>query len=331
MHVAADRSALLRRLMERLRQRLFRFGRDEELPVVLSQRRIFILPTGSGLLFALLLGLMLLGAINYELGLGHALVFLLASIGATTILHTFRNLSLLAISPGRSEPVFAGDTARFVVHVDNPAARARHALELGFADAPAGTVVFAVASGQRSSVSIPLPAPRRGLLDPGRLTLATRYPLGLFRAWSHPHPLLSCIVYPRPLPSPLPPLAASAGGVSLTGNGGDEDFAGLRLRQPGDPLRHVAWKVAARDAGNSPLLVKQFAGGDSGERWLDWEQLPADSDVETRLSLLTGWVLAADAEGSPYGLRLPGREIAPAYGEAHRAACLEALAFHGRR
>ena len=50
-------------LRQALAQRLFRFGRDERLPVVLTQRRIFILPTGAGLLYAAVLCAMLIGAI----------------------------------------------------------------------------------------------------------------------------------------------------------------------------------------------------------------------------------------------------------------------------
>ena len=52
-------------------------------------------------------------------------------------------------------------------------------------------------------------------------------------------------------------------------------------------------------------------------------------DVEARLSRLTRWVLAADKEGLRYGLRLPGSEIAPGHGDAHRCACLRELALHG--
>jgi len=320
--------AALEHTWQGLRQRLFRFGRDEHWPVVLTQRRIFIVPSGSGFVFALVLAVMLLGAINYELGLGHALVFLLASIGVVAILHTFRNLLALAISPGRAEPVFVGEQARFVVQIDNPTARPRHALELGFGKTP--PLFFELAAGERRSLKVSVPATQRGRLDPGRLTLATRYPLGLLRAWSYPHPPLSCLVYPRPLPSPLPP-AQVADGTSGGRNedSSDDDFAGLRQRQPGDSLRHVAWKVAARDGAGAPLLVKQFAGGGSGERWLDWEATQSGGDVESRLSLLAGWVLAADRESIPYGLRLPGREIPPGAGVAQRAACLEALALHG--
>jgi uncharacterized protein (DUF58 family) len=39
-------------------------------------------------------------------------------------------------------------------------------------------------------------------------------------------------------------------------------------------------------------------------------------------------VLAADRAGAHYGLRLPGVEIAPGRGDAHRSACLQALALH---
>lgn len=311
-----------------MRQRLFRFGQDQRLPVVLTQRRIFIVPSAAGVVFSLVLAVMLIGAINYELALGHALVFLLASIGVVTILHTFRNLIALEISPGRSDAVFAGDDAHFVVYVENPSARPRQALELGFGKT--ASVVFDLAAGERRRLSVSFPTRQRGRLDPGRLTLSTRYPIGLLRAWSYPHPPLACLVYPRPQTSPLPsPGDAQAAPLGASGERGDDDFAGLRPRQPGDSLRHVAWKVAARDGGEAPLLVKQFAGGASGERWLDWAQTTATADVEARLSQLAGWILAAEREGDAYGLRLPGREIMPATGAPHRAACLEALALYG--
>ena len=50
-------------IVQSLRQWLFRFGRDEQSPIVLTQRRIFIVPSGAGLLFVVVLCVMLLGAI----------------------------------------------------------------------------------------------------------------------------------------------------------------------------------------------------------------------------------------------------------------------------
>jgi len=43
-------------IFTRLRQWLFRFGHDEQIPIVLTQRRIFILPTRTGVLFCVVLG-----------------------------------------------------------------------------------------------------------------------------------------------------------------------------------------------------------------------------------------------------------------------------------
>jgi uncharacterized protein (DUF58 family) len=40
-------------------------------------------------------------------------------------------------------------------------------------------------------------------------------------------------------------------------------------------------------------------------------------------------VLAAERAGINYGVRLPGNEVPPGRGEAHHAACLQALALYG--
>ncbi|MDR3221533.1 MAG: DUF58 domain-containing protein [Candidatus Accumulibacter sp.] len=306
---------------------MFSLRRDEQLPVVLTRRRIFILPTGAGLLYGVLLCTMLIGAINYNLSLGHALVFLLAGLGLVAMVHTFRNLLGLRISPGRAEPVFAGETAHFMLHVENPWPETRRAFELAFGKNP--QVTLNVPPGEQASIAIPCAAPRRGRLDPGHVTLASCYPLGLFRAWSYPHPSLSCLVYPKPLAAPLPAASPGWEAAGRRGRSGQEDFSGLRERQPNDSPRHIAWKAAARDIDNHPLLVKQFDGGAAEELWLDWAATLHARDVETRLSLLAGWVLAAEREQFRYGLRLPGRSLAPDCGPAHRDACLEALALHG--
>ena len=298
--------------------------RGPESIVVLVQRRIYILPTRQGMLFAGVLLVMLTGSINYALGLGYVLTFLLFALAMNAMIHTFRNLANLRVTAGRAEPVFAGDIAQFTVHLDNPADAERYALGLThdgatttFVDVPARSSARAVAS---------VAAARRGVLRPGRLTLFTRYPLGLYRAWSYLELEMQCTVYPRlAFPAlPLPPAAASSGAGAESGRG-QEDFAGLREYHLGDSPRHIAWKAAARD---QRLLTKQFSGHAQTQLWLDWTQLPGEMAVEERLSHLARWVLDAHASGSAYGLRLPGKTIGLAAGSAQRDACLEALALY---
>lgn len=304
---------------------LFQWRGPEHGTIVLVQRRVFILPTRQGLLFAGVILLMLIGSVNYDLSLGFILAFLLGAAGIQTMLLTFRNLAHLRISAGRVLPVFAGELAQFQLHLLNNTRTDRHGIGVtgdrvlaDYVDVPAGGSAMA---------TVPVPALRRGWLRPGRMTLFSRFPLGLFRAWSYAEPDVQCLVYPAPaapgLPLPTPQSGSGEGG--LTGQGQDE-FFGLRPYRPGDSPRHIAWKAVARD---DHLLTKQFAGRADAELWLSWDALPANMDSERRLSQLARWVLDADARGLSYGLRLPGITLPLAGGPTQCAECLRALALHG--
>jgi len=299
---------------------------------VLGHRRVYIVPSRLGLFFGATLAILLVGSINYALSLGFALTFLLAGMGLAAMVQTTRNLARLTVRAVRSEPVFAGDAAHFRLGMmnagdfDRPEILVRHL-------ASNVQQTIDVAAGDSAEAVLAVPAPRRGWLALGRVMLETRFPVGLFRAWSYVEPECRCLVYPRPEASPLPPLAQSAraGGARAHAQGSD-DFSGLRTYQPADSPRHVAWKSVARNdtqhARSDAMLTKQFAGDAVAELWLDLGDLPPALGLERRLSRLAGWVLAAERAGALYGLRLPGTGIEPGRGAAHGAACLEALALH---
>ena len=297
-------------------------GSPERGPVFLSQRRVYILPTGHGVLFAAALLLMLIGSINYQLSLGFILTFLLAGMGIVAILHTYRNLAHLSVSAGRVEPAFAGGAVRFHLHLDNATRFDRVAVDARCG--PCGETVD-VPAGATASATLVLPAEQRGWLRLPRVTVETRYPVGLFRAWSYVQPDARALVYPRPDDSslPLPTFVPDRGDAAHSGVGSD-DFAGLRPYQPGDSPRHIAWKSAAR---GEHLLTKVFTGRGAAELWLDFSTLPAALGVEGRLSRLTRQVLLAEETRVAYGLRLPGCELGPDLGESHCDACLKRLAL----
>jgi uncharacterized protein (DUF58 family) len=325
--------ALRRKLAERFAAWALRAHPPEPVPVLLNQRRVYVLPTRGGLLYAASLIVMLIGAINYNLSLGYGLVFLLAGLGVVAILHTFRNLAGISITVGAPAPVFAGDTARFPLILHNPPntnLRERRLLRLSLPDQPALATISADVPLQGSTRALlPLPAPHRGWLTMPRVTIETVWPLGLVRTWSYTAPALTCLVYPRPADA-VPPAPSFAGmqGGRLPSDTGDEDFAGLRRHQPSDPPHHVAWKTAARQGADAPLQTKQFAGTAAQALWFDWAMLPSAMDIETRLSVLARWVLDAEDAGLSWGLRLPGSEIPQAHGPAHTHAGLKALALY---
>lgn len=300
-----------------------RHGIDPD-PTEISARRIYIVPTGLGLAFALMLFAMFLGAMNYGNNLALGLAFVLGSLGLTAMHYCHRNLAAVRVASAASEPVFAGEQARFRIALENHAPLARHELTIGNDHGFAPPV--RIESGERAVLTLHVPARERGWLPLEHFDIATRHPFGLFRAWTYLHMGVKCVVYPRPAPRgrPPPPVETDVGGAQESSRG-DEDFAGLRSFHPGDSLRHVAWKAYARGQG---LQVKVYAGTAVTSHLFDWESLPS-LPTEARLSQLCRWIEDAYAAGHAFGVKLPGVDIPANIGPAHRQRCLTALALFG--
>jgi uncharacterized protein (DUF58 family) len=289
---------------------------------VLVQRRIYILPTRFGYLFGATLLIIFLGAINYSNSMAFVLTFLLVGMCANSLWLTHRNLVDLEMRLRPADQVFAGQVARFPIELRNPLRRARYSIGVQWDDnAP---VYLDVEAGSQTLGLLPILSARRGRLQPGRLLVFTRFPLGLFHAWSWVTFDTTTLVYPKPAEAPaIRSGVTPKDGEALLQSGTGDDFAGLRAYRPGESLGQVAWKAFAREQG---LLTKQFAGYGREEIWLDWNDFPNER-TELRLSRLCRQVLDAEAGELLYGLRLPGIEIEPASSAGHRQHCLEALAL----
>ncbi|MFO7838732.1 MAG: DUF58 domain-containing protein [Desulfosalsimonadaceae bacterium] len=295
---------------------------DTLLPAGLDRKKIFILPTRHGMLFLLVLLGMLLGSINYNNNLGFLLVFLLGSMALVSVIHTWRNLLGLEVLSVSADPVFAGQTAVFSLHVRS-GRFARRAVTFGWKKMP--RLLENMAAEQTRRLELPSARPERGIHRPGRLLVATRYPLGLFRAWSSLDTGAACIVYPWLLDGAFSgkeqALAADSGEDSV--HAGVDDFQGLRSYQPGDAIRHIAWKALSRGQG---VFTKEFGADALHTVVLDYSAMPG-GDTEEKLSRLAGMVIKADLIHAAYGLKLPGAYLPPDKGEKHRHACLKALAL----
>lgn len=302
----------------------WRVPKPESGEIRLDSRRLYILPTREGLLFGLLLGALLIGAMNYTLSLAYLFTFLLGGIGVVGLIHTHRNLNGLTLRAGHVAPVFAGNRARFTLHLDNPSNNARYRVRIEHIDAE--TAFADVPAHGNAELALSLTQPRRGFHRPGRFALSTTYPLGLFRCWTVLELDWGVLVYPRPAADGQPfPSGDAADQAGRAGRPGDEEFDGLREYRPGDSLKRIAWKTLAREL---PPATKQFAAPVSRGLWLDLADTPG-SGIEAKLSRLTRWLLDAESAGLNYGLRLPARSFGPTRGEAHQRACLEALARFG--
>lgn len=291
------------------------------LPFELEYRHIYVLPTSFGWGFGFMLAFMALGGLNFNNNMALMLVFLLATISQLTTLIAYRNMSGLRIDSIVSEPVFCGENARFRVFTCNRNDRQRFAVQAGFST-PQDCKDFNLNASQ--SFLLQQETLSRGWLDMPSFRLETRYPLGLFKAWSWVFPRSRCLVYPSPAKNPpaLPKSGHGHSGPAIKGDG--DELHGLRKYQAGDSKQRVAWRASAR---HDELYSLEMETPREDACELDWDLLQG-ADVETRLSILTAWVIAADHRLLLYSLKLPGEFITSGNGAEHRAECLEILALH---
>jgi uncharacterized protein (DUF58 family) len=305
------------------RFKLSRFFRGEAPvagPIVLTQRRVFILPTQRGLAFVLLILLLVLIGFVYNNNLAYLLGFLLASIFFVTILHSFKALAGLNIQPTRQQAVFAGQAGPFCFQISNPSQQPRFAIDLALQS----ELAISLPAEQSQTVTLYQATQQRGWQLPGTLTLSSTYPLGLFRAWAPLRFDCPLLVYPKPANQELP-FPDSNGGQERPGQNrrsGDE-FDGVRAYQRGDAIRQIHWKAFAKGQG---VHSKYYSGASSSELWLDYQQAPGHH-TEERLSQLCRWLVDAEQAGLRYGLLLPGLRLAPDCGATHYRNCLQALAL----
>ncbi len=290
-----------------------------------SQNNLFILPTGAGAMFCVLLLAMLVTGINYQNSLIYLVTFLLGAIFVGTMHQTHRNLSGVRLDLIHAGEGVAGDGIPFRFRVT---AAKDDAVAIALSGEGSETVTVHVPGGQFRDLILTLPSSTRGYLRPDRIRIETRYPFGLLKAWSWIRPLSSGVVFPRAIPvTNLPNSTLGDDEPAHQCSASDsQDHVELRPWREGDLSQRVQWKRFARD---QQMVVADWEGEAGSPLWLDYKAFPG-VDRERRLAHLA-WLVRERGRGNVrFGLNLPGQTVAPDTGQAHVLQCLRALAVWGK-
>lgn len=288
----------------------------------LYHKNLYIFPSRVGLAFLLLTLIIWLLGTNYQNNLILALAYFQISLMVVTILNTYHNLSGLSIRYLGAEKNFVGDLVAFRLQFFTKNKHGAQHVSVGFKGGQSDVYEFDSAVAQNES--IPLLAVRRGKLEPPRLLVESRFPMGLVRCWTWLHLDAETLVYPRPISCSMPENFGDeddSTGATVVRSDSD-DFNGFKTYQFGDAPSRVAWKHFARGRG---LMSKQFSQSVSGSIILNWSAFYR-GDIEQALSKMCYWALQYNAANRPFGLKLPMMDVSVGEGEAHLAKVLSALA-----
>lgn len=306
-------------LRNRVERRLSR--RSPEL--TLSLGNLYILPTSFG-------GLWLLGtAVLYLLGINTSsngpllLAFLCTGLFLLSLFLTQFNLQGLILRVASPPPGFAGDLVAYPITLISRSER--HLLRMHFREQPLQLQSLIPAG---NSLSQPQWRPaQRGLLQPGRLKLYSKAPLGLFVCWSYWEPPEPQLIYPAAVTGPVLEQRCPAGpshqaSIEQGRSGGSEDFRELTPHRREEGMQRVAWKQLARGHG---WLAKRFEADSDSELVV---ALDPQISLEKGLEHLCARILELDQQQAAFALQLPnGKQLSHGQGKSHTEAALRALAL----
>jgi len=284
-----------------------------------------ILPTRNFAVLLFVLGSMWYAASNQSNAPAYLLLFALISAFLVSIPHAILNLSGINVRAQSIKPTFAGQDVSVPIEITNESRATRHGITVEVSDHQAANQrVDEIPAQQASRVTLQFPAVKRGEHEIDLICLTSAYPLGFLKARRRLAVTQRYLVYPKPAgDSRLPQERAPYRPGGTQPKGGDDDFAGVRAYVTGESQRRIDWKAVAR---GQPLMTKQFTTETSGALFVDLAEA-GSGNLEDGLSQLALWLIEAERAHRPYGLRLPGLEIAPSSGEAHFHRCQRMLAL----
>ncbi|WP_354625740.1 DUF58 domain-containing protein [Psychromonas sp. MME2] len=289
----------------------------------LNHKNSFIFPSLFGLYFLLLCFVLFLLGTNYENNLILFLVFFLCSFMVTCLLLTYQNIAQLTFTATPVNPQFAGQDVAFCLRILRPTDNGKK-LDINFQKS-VSTLRSVISEQQVVLYSF---CKQRGYFSPGRVTVRSTFPFGLFTVWTHLDFAHSVLLYPEPINNERALLSSSSlnnySGMSNYAVG-FEQFSMLKSYQPGESLKSVAWKQLAQGRG---WFSKQFEQSQAGDVFLDIDLYPY-LELEEKLSLLCYQIIELHEKHCSYGLKLGNDTIANGHGMAQKEACLKALALYG--
>lgn len=316
-------TAPLKRLIARRFERWLTARMPAQNSFTLNHANTFIFPSKFGLHFLVLCFILFLLGTNYQNNLILFVLFFLCSFMVTCLLLSYQNIAGLTLTANQVKAQFAGQDCVFCLRIIKNLSPGQQ-IDFYFQN-PSSPLKSVISEQQVLVYGL---SNKRGWFNPGRVTIRSTFPFGLFTVWTHLDFGLCALLYPKPLESDqqLVSLSAEQTNQGLTNAAlGFEQFSTLKSYQPGESLKSVAWKQVAQGRG---WFSKQFEQSQGGDVLLDLA-LYTNLDLETKLSLLCYQVIELEKNDVSYALKLETKTTATDHGLQHKELCLKALALYG--
>ena len=295
------------------------------LPVFIQRRlrrrpQVYLRPTIEGWWWIGTLILLMLMGWGYTNNLCLALAMLLLAVTVVLLLEAHFNLDGLRLKRLMIEDQFQGLPASWRLFTHETRRRDRRKVWLKWdGKGPEGELR---ATGQLGEWSGDWRFAQRGRWQQQYVVLRSRYPLGLFEAWSYHRLSVDAWVYPALCAGDVPTFGkpSEMGDQRLVAATSGDEPGELRPYGLGDTPSRIAWKTLAKGL---PPYTKTFLESSAEQTYFVW---PWGSGDETARSRLAFQLNEQCLNQRPWELVVHQRVFAPRLAKFQRQAALRALA-----
>lgn len=283
--------------------------------------RVYILPTGYGGYFIVIIFILFIISLSYGHSLAFASTFLFVALVMTSTIHTHFNLKDVGLKKVWIKEFVSADASFSIeAELQNPTTKKKFDLQIKKGRKESEKKI-SLGPGESGDMTLILPGLPRGRYRIESLTLGTTFPFGLFSSWSYANADLDFIVHPKKAAVAWKDLFESGDSFEDSGHSasGDQDFEGHSYYQEGEPLNRIDWRVYAR---RNQLLKKNFISPVDKEIMIT-QAMISHLDLEKGLEYMCGLLYLACEKGWRFGIDWEGDRIAPQTGRKQLKVCLD--------
>jgi uncharacterized protein (DUF58 family) len=296
----------------------------------LRPERTYIFPTGFGFAFGTLSFILLVMAIGYGNNILYFFVFLLVSMGLTTVWLTNKNVDSIQVKDLQTSFLFAEESNLVTLQIQNR----------NKSDSPLWDLEFRVEYKKKTPseitvlsevdhvayVTLSWVPEKRGYVRSPRVLIQSRFPFKLLRAWRYFHRSNELLVFPKR--SGKENLKTLIGYQSNRDEMANLDNEGLfrdyREFQNSDSPARIDWK---RSVKHQKHLIKNYEKSGDRKILIDWEMTENIQGFEEKISQLALWVDQCHELNELFSLRIKNFQTDYHASPSHYKSCLEKLAL----
>jgi hypothetical protein len=291
-------------------------------PQIFDSKNLYILPSGFGWAYGLVLLTLFSGAINYQISTIFLMTFLLAIIGLVSAWEAHANMKGLSIKLISIEDAQQGKPAQISLLI-NSNNKIRFGLEFQVAKQSKHRLEKTTVEGLQFIV--PIETSMRGCFSLPPIVISSLFPFGIFRVWGYAHFEKHYYVYPEPISPDFWPLRITNQNNKKKNIAGDDELYELKqVENPWIQPNLIAWKIAAKGQG----WYQKTMSTNEGDYWrFSLNDLPT-TDLEKKLQHLSYWLQTAELKGFFYSIELEKTYTKCSQGTQHLQRCLRLLAVY---